>query len=145
MRIQRTAILSPSGAFAGIGFAIAVDEINRIVPQLISRGKIVRPRMGVQIAEDQQARSAGVHQGALIVHVTPNSPTDRAGLQGLHRDRYGRLQIGDVGVAIDGKPVSANEDVYSGLEGHKAGATVTVTVLRKGQREDVLVTLEIMD
>jgi S1-C subfamily serine protease len=140
-----TAILSPSGAFAGIGFAIPVDEINRIVPQLISHGKIVRPRMGVQLAEDQQARSVGVNKGALLVHVAPNSPADRAGLQGLRRDRYGRLQIGDVIVAIDGKPVSGKEDVYSLLEGHQAGDTVTVTVLRKDQRQDVPVTLEVME
>src|SRR4029077_5353910 len=64
---MNTAILSPSGAFAGIGFAIPVDEINPIVTELIRHGKIDRPRLGVKYA--QQAAQLGVNHGALIMEV----------------------------------------------------------------------------
>jgi S1-C subfamily serine protease len=140
-----TAILSPSGAFAGIGFAIPVDEINRVVPQLISHGKIVRPRMGVLPAEDQQARQLGVDKGALILKVVPNSPADRAGLQGTQVSRSGAVRLGDIIVAVDGQPISNGADLYSALEGHKVGDTVTVTVLRNGKRQDVPVSLEVAE
>src|SRR4029077_1967283 len=66
---MNTAILSESGTFGGIGFASPVDEINRVVPQLINHGTVVRPRLGVQIAEDQQARQLGVKEGAMVVRV----------------------------------------------------------------------------
>jgi len=140
-----TAILSPSGAFAGIGFAIPVDEINRIVPELISHGKIVRPRLGVQLAEDQQARRLGVDEGALIIKVVPNTPAAQANLRGTYVDRSGRLHLGDVIVAIDGKPVSRQTDLYTILEKHKAGDSIKVTVFRNGQRVDVPVTLEVVE
>ena len=140
-----TAILSPSGAFAGIGFAIPVDEINRIVPELISHGKIVRPRLGVQLAEDQQARRLGVDEGALIIKVVPNTPAAQANLRGTYVDRSGRLHFGDVIVAIDDKPVSRQTDLYTILEKHKAGDSIKVTVFRNGQRVDVPVTLEVVE
>ena len=86
---MNTAILSPSGTFAGIGFAIPVDEINRIAPQLISHGKVVHPRLGVQLAEDQLAQQLNVDKGALIMKVMPNSAAAQAGLRGTQRDRSG--------------------------------------------------------
>jgi len=140
-----TAILSPSGAFAGIGFAIPVDEINRIVPELISHGKIVRPRLGVQLAEDQQTRRLGVDEGALIIKVVPDSPAAQANLRGTYLDRSGRLHLGDVIVAIDGKSVSRKVDLYTILEKHKAGDSIKVTVSRNGKRVDVPVTLEVVE
>ncbi len=76
---MNTAIVSPSGASAGIGFAIPVDEINEIVPQLIRHGKVVRPRLGVQLADNQLAEQLGIEEGVLIVKVTPQSPAARAG------------------------------------------------------------------
>jgi S1-C subfamily serine protease len=142
---MNTAILSPSGTFAGIGFAIPVDEINRIVPQLIRHGKVVRPRLGVQVAEDQLARQVGVDQGALIVKVLPNSPAAQAGLRGTQRDASGRIRLGDVIVAIDGKAIKNAQDLYSALEHHQVGDTVTLSLEREGQRQDVQVTLQAIE
>jgi len=88
---MNTAILSESGSFAGIGFAIPVDEINRVVPQLVNNGKVVRPRLGVQIAEDEQAHQLGVKEGALVVRVFPGSPAEAAGLQGVRRTTQATL------------------------------------------------------
>ena len=139
---MNTAILSPSGTFAGIGFAIPVDEINQIAPQLIRNGKVVRPRLGIQVAQDQTARELGVQEGALIIKVLPDSPAAKAGLQGVQRDESGHIHVGDVIVALDGKPINNVNDLYSALEQHKVGETVTVTIVRDGKRQDVPVLLQ---
>ena len=82
---MNTAIISPSGTFAGIGFAIPVDEINQIVPELIRNGK-VRPWIGVELADDRLAQQFGVNRGSLILHVAPNSPAAAAGLKGTRKN-----------------------------------------------------------
>jgi S1-C subfamily serine protease len=136
-----TAIVSPSRASAGIGFAIPVDEVNRVVPQLIRRGKVTRPGLGVQVAEDQQAQWLQL-RGVLILGVVPQGPADKAGLRPTRRTAIGEIRLGDVIVAIDGKPTQSTKDLFGVLEQHKVGDTVTVTILRDGQRHDVEVTLD---
>jgi S1-C subfamily serine protease len=141
---MNTAILSPSGTFAGIGFAIPVDEVNRIVPQLIANeGKIVHPGLGVDWAQDQQARQIGI-DGALILRVRPNGPAAKAGLQGTYRDRRGRIHLGDVLVAINGEAVHNSADAQAALDKLKVGDKVTVTIERNDQQQDVQVELTAM-
>jgi S1-C subfamily serine protease len=142
---MNTAILSPSGTFAGIGFAIPVDEINSVVPQLINHGKVVRPRLGVQVAEDQVAHQVGVKEGALVVRVFPGSPAETAGLRGVRQDDEGGVTLGDVIVNIDDKPVKAGKDLFGVLEQYKPGDTVTVTYLRDGQKKQAKATLEVTE
>jgi S1-C subfamily serine protease len=125
-----TAIYSPSGSSAGIGFAIPVDEVNRVVPQLIKKGKLERPGLGVQIATDQTARDLKADKGALIVNVFRASPAEKAGLQPTRRTRTGRIQLGDVIVAIDDHPVEKANDFFDILEKYKIGDKVTLTVSR---------------
>jgi S1-C subfamily serine protease len=137
-----TAIVSPSGAFAGIGFAIPVDEINQVVPQLIQHGKVVRPILGLQLAKDQVAEQLGIDEGVLILRVVPNGPAAEAGLRGTSQNRSGQVQLGDVIVAIDGKPVKNSNDLYNIMEQYKPGDTVTVTVIRDRERRDFKVTLQ---
>jgi S1-C subfamily serine protease len=136
-----TAIYSPSGSSAGIGFAIPVDEVNRVVPQLIKNGKLERPGLGVQVAYDQTARGLGVEKGALLVNVFRNSPAAKAGLRPTSRTRSRDILLGDVIVAIDDKPVEKANDFFDILEQYKIGDTVTLTILRDGEQKQVKATL----
>ncbi len=136
-----TAIYSPSGASAGIGFAIPVDTVNRVVPQLIRYGKIIRPGLGVQVAEDQLTRELGL-TGVLIVDVVPGSPAAKAGIRPTMRGTLGRVKLGDVITAIDGKKIESVNDLFLLLEQYKIGDVVIIAVLRDGKRRQVKVTLE---
>jgi S1-C subfamily serine protease len=136
-----TAIYSPSGSNAGIGFAIPVDEVNRVVPQLIKKGKLERPGLGVQVAYDQTARGLGVLKGALLVNVLRGSPAEKAGLQPTRRTRTGHLRLGDIIAAVDDKPIDRANDLFDILENYKIGDTVTLTVLRDTKTLKVQATL----
>ncbi len=136
-----TAIYSPSGASAGIGFAIPVDTVNRIVPELIRSGKIIRPGLGVQIADEQIAQRLGV-SGILVVDVVRGGAAARAGIRPTRRDAEGRLRLGDVIAAVDGKKVESPNDLYLLLEKYKVGDAVTLSMLRDGQTVQAKVTLE---
>jgi S1-C subfamily serine protease len=143
---MNTAILSPSGTFAGIGFAIPVDDINQVVPQLIQHGKVQHPSLGVQFAPDQLAQRFGIDEGALILKVQPNGPGAQAGLRATRRKgRY--IYPGDVVVAINGQAVKNSSDAQRILGGLKVGDTVTVSIIRDyggddQQKLDVKVQLE---
>jgi S1-C subfamily serine protease len=137
-----TAIISPSGASAGIGFAIPVDDVNQIVTQLINHaGKAAPPRLGAQFAEDQLRDRLGVDDGALILKVVPNSPAAKAGLRETTRDRRGHITVGDVIVGINGQAVHNGQDLLQALNKVSVGDTITVTILRDGERQDVKVEL----
>ncbi len=136
-----TAIYSPSGASAGIGFAIPVDTVNRIVPELIRSGKITRPGLGIQIADEQIAERLGV-TGVLVVDVARGGAAARAGIQPTRRDRQGRIQLGDVITAIDGKKIESPNDLFLALEKYKVGDGITVTSNRDGRTVQTKVTLE---
>jgi S1-C subfamily serine protease len=138
---MNTAILSKSGTFGGIGFAIPVDEINRAVPDLINNHKVGRPRLGVEIASDEQARQLGVQQGALLWQVVPGSAADAAGLRGVQQDDQGRI-YGDVIVAIDNKPIKAGKDLLNVLGQYHPGDTVTIDYIRNGQKKQTKATLQ---
>jgi S1-C subfamily serine protease len=136
-----TAIYSPSGASAGIGFAIPVDTVNRTVTELIRFGKVTRPGLGVQIAEEQIAQRLGV-TGVLVVDVAAGSPAAKAGIRPTTREASGRVRLGDVIVAIDGKKVESPNDLYLTLEKYKIGDIVTVSLLRDGKTVQTKATLE---
>jgi S1-C subfamily serine protease len=136
-----TAIYSPSGAYAGVGFAVPVDTVNRIVPQLISYGKVVRPGLGVTLVEDQIARRFGI-DGVLILDVVPQSVAARAGLRPTRQDPAGRVRLGDVITAINGTPVHNDNDLFAALDQYQVGDTVTLTIQREGQPQRLSVTLQ---
>jgi S1-C subfamily serine protease len=122
------AILSPSKASAGIGFAIPVDEVNRIIPQLISHGKVVHPDLGVQLADDELLDRLHF-QAALILNVTSGSSASKAGLRPARRDAQGTIR-GDLIEAIDGKSVRSKDDYYTILNRYKVGDRVKLKVRR---------------
>jgi S1-C subfamily serine protease len=136
-----TAIYSPSGASAGIGFAIPVDTVNRIVPELIRYGKVTRPGIGVQIAEDQIAQQLGI-KGVLVVDVKLGSAAAKAGIQPTRREPSGRVRLGDVIIAVDGTKVGSPNDLFLALEKHKIGDSVNLSLLRDGKPVQTKVILE---
>src|SRR5262245_25839212 len=97
-----SAIYSPSGAYAGIGFAIPVDPVNQVVPELISRGRVERPGLGIRPADEQLARRLGVRSGVLVVEVNPNSAAEKVGLRSTRRTDDGEVELGDVILTVDG-------------------------------------------
>jgi S1-C subfamily serine protease len=135
-----TAIESPSGANAGIGFAIPVDTVNEVVPELIKNGRKARPQIGIQLVDEQNARRLGVKSGALIFDVVANSPADKAGLKPTKLTDDG-VELGDVIVAISGQPVANNSDLIRLLGKLQVGTTVKLTISRDGQQKEVDVTV----
>ena len=127
-----TAIYSPSGASAGIGFAIPVDEVNRIVPRLIRDGKITRPTFGIQAASPQVHAALRLPKGIAIVGVVARSPAEAAGIKPFLRGAKGEIIAGDIIVAMDGKTITTLDEFLDVLERHSSGDTVAVTVLRGG-------------
>ncbi len=136
-----TQIVSPSGAFAGIGFAVPVDTINRIVPELIKYGKLIRPGLGVSLVPDAMAKRWGI-KGLIIGKVGRGSGAELAGLKGARETFDGRLELGDVITAVDGKQVGTLDELMDVLERHKVNDQVTVEYLRETRRERVSVTLQ---
>ena len=128
-----TQIASPSGASAGIGFAIPVDEINRIVPKLIRDGRFVRPAIGVSAGPPGLSQALKVPKGVVLVDVGRGSPAEKAGLQPFRRGNRGEVLGGDVITAIDEQAVADLDDLLSQLERHQPGDSVTLTVWRSGQ------------
>lgn len=135
-----TAIVSPSGGYAGVGFAIPVDTVNWVVPQLIAHGKVRRPTLGVDLASDHIARRSGI-EGAVVTDVVDGSGADRAGIRPISRDRRGRVVVGDVIIAVNGEPVRSGGELGLALESHREGDIVTVTVNRDGSKQDLRVKL----
>ena len=136
-----TAIYSPTGASAGIGFAIPVDTVNRIVPEVIRYGKVTRPGIGIQIAEDQIAERLGVN-GVLVVDVVAGSAAAKAGLRPTRREASGRVRLGDVITAVNGQKVASPNELFLMLEKYKVGDAVNVTVLRDEKSVQIKMTLD---
>jgi len=140
-----TAIFSPSGASAGIGFAIPVDEVNRVVPRLIRDGKFTRPALGIQTGSEQFHASLRLPKGVAVLGVVPGSPAATAGLQPFRRGRHGEIVAGDIVTAVAGKPVASLDDVLEVLEARQPGETVTVALLRAGQKVELQIRLAASD
>jgi len=136
-----TAIYSPSGANAGIGFSVPVDTVKRLVPQLIATGRAVQPGIGISILSDDLARRSEV-EGVVIRSVQPNGPAARAGLEGLRRTQRG-WALGDLIVAVNGKPVKTIDEMAQVFEDAGVGGVVTLTVARDGKERAV--ELELVD
>ena len=142
-----TAIASPSGAYAGVGFAIPVDTVNRIVPDLIRYGKSQRPGLGVETFSDEVAfevlRRLGVRGGGVVIStVVPGTAAARAGLRPTRRDENGYILVGDIITDVNDKPVKSQRDLSAVLDEYKIGDAVTLTVVRDGKPRKIPVTLQ---
>jgi S1-C subfamily serine protease len=128
-----TAILSPSGTSAGIGFAIPIDVVNRVVPEIISKGYVPTPGIGIVAASEAAATRAGI-EGVAVVRTVPGSSAERAGVRGIDPNTRG---AGDVIVGVNGKPVRRLPDLTDELERVGVGKRVTLQVKRDGQDQSV--------
>jgi len=124
-----TAIYSPSGAYAGIGFSIPVDVVKWVVPELIAYGKVQRPSLGASFVPEQYLRRFDI-EGVVVYQVERGGAAAQAGIQPTRRDRYGRIALGDIIVSIDGKKVTSENDIVLLLENYQPGEVVEVSVLR---------------
>jgi 2-alkenal reductase len=134
-----TAILSPSGTNAGIGFAIPIDVVNRVVPEIIRRGYVPTPGIGIVAASEAAATRAGA-DGVVIMRTVPGSAAERAGLRGIDPNAQ---RLGDVIVAVNGKPVHRLSDLTQELERVGVGKKVTLSVKRDGR--DMSVDVDVAD
>jgi S1-C subfamily serine protease len=137
-----TAIYSPSGASAGIGLAIPVDTIGRLVPQLIQYGRPIEPGIrGLQWLSDRQATYFGL-RNVVVRGVVAGSTADRIGLEGIGVNRRGRYVLGDMILAVDGRPVESVDGMRDMFESVGVGGAVTLTIERDGRTREVNVELE---
>ena len=140
---MNTVIFSTSGSSAGLGFAVPVDTIKLIVPQLIKHGKLIRPGLGIAIVPDSMKRRLiQGDKGIIISHVEAKGGAAQAGLQGMSQDKYGRVYLGDIILSVDGKDVNNLDDIYQVLETKKIGDSVEVKYSREGKVKTTKVTLK---
>ena len=132
-----TAIISGSGSSAGIGFAVPVDVVNEVVPQLIAKGKFPRPGIGIVVLEDETAAGLGM-VGVVIDRVVPDSEAERAGLEGID---YRRQALGDVIVSVQGNSVANMGDFTRILQTFEIGKKITLGVQRGDAVREVVVTI----
>ncbi|WP_292993257.1 trypsin-like peptidase domain-containing protein [Nitrosomonas sp.] len=139
-----TAIYSPSGASAGIGFSVPVDTVNRVVPQIISRGKYIRPAMGITVDSKLNIRLTQHLKvtGVVILSISPGSAADTAGLQGATITPEGNIIANDIIVALENKPIDSVDKLLARIDSYKVGDTIKITVLRRGEKIELPVTLQ---
>ena len=140
---MNTAIYSPSGASAGIGFAIPVDTVKYIVDTLIRDGKVVRPILGISYLESKQARALGIGRGVLVLEVPEGSPAEKAGLKGTRRTETGLVEIGDIIIQVGDVVINTEANLFQALETFSPGDSVQVKVLRIEAVSDALVQKEV--
>src|SRR5829696_2324710 len=128
-----TAIISPSGSSAGIGFAVPADIVNRVVPELIKNGRVPTPGIGIVAAGEAVTTRMGV-EGVIIVRTAPGSPAERAGIRGVD---FASGALGDVIVQVDGKPVHRLSDLTDQIEQVGAGKSIRITLKRGSETRDV--------
>ncbi len=138
-----TAIFSPSGASAGIGFAVPVDTVNRVVPRLIAEGSYAPPRLGIEIdsrLNERVTARLGI-EGVVVLRALPDGPAAAAGLSGVTRTPSGGFSPGDIILGLGGRPVASADDLLSALERHAPGDRVPVRLWRDGTEREVEVVL----
>jgi 2-alkenal reductase len=134
-----TAIISPSGSSAGIGFAVPVDIVNRVVPELIKNGRVPTPGIGIVAASEAVSTRLGI-EGVIIVRTAPGSPAERAGIRGVD---FASGALGDVIVRAEGKPVHRLSDLTDQIEQAGAGKSIRISLKRGSQTRDI--TIDIVD
>jgi S1-C subfamily serine protease len=137
-------ILSPSGASAGVGFAVPVNVAKRVVPLLVRSGEVRRPKLAIStrdVAVLKNQIDLPVGEGVVVWQVAPGGPAANAGLRGLTQTENGDVEIGDIIVGIDSEKVDNADDLYHILDKHQFGDTIQLQIVRNGRRSSVPVRL----
>ncbi len=131
-----TAIFSPSGASAGIGFAVPVDVVNRVVPDLIRNGRVRNPGIGIIAGQEATAARLGI-DGVVVLRVLPGSPAAAAGLRGVDPQTG---TIGDIIVGVGDRPVHRLADLTAAIEAAGLGQPIDIAIERDGRARRVRIT-----
>ncbi len=137
-----TMIVSPSGAYSGVGFAVPVDIINQVVPELIRYGRVQRVVLGVSLLEDSIAKRLGIQRGALVREVFENSGAAKAGIHPTYQDDEGDIHLGDVLLEVGGRSIRSTIDIVKALDGRKPGEQISVLIDRGGKQMTLTVELQ---
>ena len=130
---MNTVIFSGSGTSSGVGFAVPVDTIKRVAPQLIKYGKIIRPGLGIGVLPDHIKSRFGINKGIVISYIDQDGPLGKNGLKGMGQDQWGRYYIGDVITKINNTEVNTYDDIYQVLDKTKIGDQVVVEYIRNNR------------
>ena len=136
-----TAIISPSGTYSGVGFAVPVDTVNRIVTKLINKEKVGRPGLGISLIPEHIMSRLGV-EGVGILEVYKGSTAEEAGLRGVKRLPSGRIEIGNIIIECDGSRVRKSSDLIRILDRHEVGDEVDIVIIRSGVKKSVRITIQ---
>ena len=136
-----TSIISPSGSSAGIGFAVPVNTVNRIVTKLINQGKVARPGLGISLVPARFMAEWRL-EGAAILQVNKGGSADIAGLKGITKHQNGEIEIGDVIVEFGGYPVEKSSDLIKALDRHQVGDEVDLVFIRDRSKMQTKVILQ---
>ena len=137
-------IISPSGVNAGIGFSIPIDTVKRVVNSIIKKGVYVRPAIGISVDNriNELYRQSSGRGGVVVLDVTPNTSAAKNKLRSTSVDQKGSMTFGDVIISVDAKKIETLEDLYSVLDEHKNGDTITLEVLREKKRKKIDIELQ---
>ena len=135
-----TAIYSPSGASAGIGFAVPVEVVNRVIPELIKHGRVMKPGIGISIAHPSLAKRLDI-RGVLIINVQKGTNAEAAGLRGT-RQRGGEIILGDIIISVNNKPISSYDDLRNEFDNYKIGDVINLGIVRDDEKITIPVKLE---
>ena len=136
-----TAIMSPSGTYSGVGFAVPVDTVNRIVTKLMNYGKVGRPGFGISLIPEHIMSRAGV-EGVGILEVYKGSSAEEAGLREVKRLPNGRIEMGDIIIECDGSQVRKSADLIRILDRHEVGDEVDIVIIRNGVKRSVRIAIQ---
>lgn len=140
---MNTVIFSTSGSSAGLGFAVPVDTIKVIVPQIVQHGKVIRPALGIGIVPDSMKRRIiGEDKGIIVSYVDEKGSARRAGIRGMTQDQLGRTYLGDIILSVNGQAVNNLDDIYQVLDKYKIGEEVTVKFRREGKIQTTQIKLQ---
>ena len=136
-----TAIISPSGTYSGVGFAVPVDTVNRVVTKLINYGKVGRPGFGISLIPEHIMSRIGI-EGVGILEVFKGSSAADAGLREVKRLPNGRIELGDIIIEVDGSKVKNSTDLVRTMDRHEVGDEVDIVIIRNNVKKTMRIVIQ---